>query len=201
MKSYNGKKIELPTHRLQLRRHLLHNYEKMAGKKLKPLLFTNWKTLTAGFVIILILVIGTLNLPFQNSETPQKVSAKSVIEKAKENYLGKTQRNREKILYPESYEDTEVWDYFPENNILVLDEFDEYGFFEVLDNYDEELFSANLIENTSTNSFYEVEFTDKDHKIQVLLDPKQYNIIQIDLYDAASDQSGSFTHRFSQQWD
>lgn len=200
MKRYNAQKIDLPTHRQQLRRNLLNNHEKLTKKLQKPIIFHNWKTVLAGTFIVILVAVGSLKLPFLNNNSTQKVNAKTVIEKAKENYFEKAQQKNEQIELPEYYNDIQVWDYFPEDEIIITEDFDEYGFFEVLDNYNEDYFEAELIEQDESNEFYEVEFIESNRKIQLLIDSYDYAIVEINIFEEDLDTENNFIKKFSQQW-
>lgn len=211
--------IDLPGHRKQLKEGLLAEFSDLNTRKersysLKTGSF-NWRTILASGVLTLLLVTGSLQLPFLNKGATQKVSAKEIVSKAKERYQEQNLTAKAPFYESAHYDRFSVWDYFPAANLATEDniaprnnsaplipaeaEFDEFGLFEVLDNYSETDFATTLI-TENHQEFYELELWQDGKKIKFLISPEDYALLQVDIFTPAEDNPQELIPRFSRRW-
>lgn len=159
-----------------------------------------------SFLIIIILVIILLlgliggKLCFFESDKNQNISISEVIKNSKSAYLkNSSSTKKSQLLAQLEINGLKVWDYFPLENPIVIEDFDEYGFFEVLEKQDPKKLKLSLINTDEIEGFYQLEFLETDKKLQLLINPQNYKIVQIDIFDS-NNKDGVFSHKFSQQW-
>lgn len=209
--------IDLPSHRAQLKKRLLSDFSALnhegAQSMSEKTSFFNWRTVLASGVLTLLLVTVSLQLPFSKNGGP-KVSAKEIVAKAKEKYQTENPASQTVTHPPEYYDRFSVWDYFPianptdDNNLTENDndtlssteeEFDEFGLFEVLDNYSETDFATAIIEEND-QEFYELELWQDGKKIKFLISPADYALLQVDIFAPAADNPQELVTHFSRRW-